>query len=237
MKSIVCCVDFGDMLSVTLPKNKHHFSQTMIVTSSRDAETQRLAAEHGVSCCVTDVFYDNGAAFNKGAAMEVGFDALGRDGWICIWDADIVMPESMPMPVLSPGCLYGVPRRILDDPLQYSSEMDWGIARPTVNHEFQGYFQLFCGNRISPPWYGTTWQHAGGCDSDFLSRFPESKRVKLPFEVLHLGPAWGNWHGRVSPRIDTGAVAPEAEERARQQAEMFDAQRKAGILPPIEEMG
>jgi hypothetical protein len=239
MNSIVCCVDFDDFLRITLPKNIHHFDRTVVVTAPHDIYTAEVCAQHGADCFITDAFYKDGACFNKGAAMEEGFDVLGREGWICIWDADIVMPESMDLSNLREDCLYGVPRRILDDPHAYHPEIAWLEARMTTGHEFQGFFQLFNASSLGliKPWYGTTWKHAGGCDNDFLANWPDKRRVILPFEVLHLGPAWENWHGRVSPRVDTGEVMPQSEMRSKLQREMFEEQRRMDILPPIEKMG
>jgi hypothetical protein len=42
MKAIMVCVDYGDLLSLTLPYNKHHFEQMLVVTAPRDRETQNI---------------------------------------------------------------------------------------------------------------------------------------------------------------------------------------------------
>ncbi len=233
IKSLTVCVDYDDFLAVTLPRNKRHFTRTLVVTSPADTRTQELARREGVECYVTDAFYCDGAAFNKGAAVEEAFDALGRDGWICVWDADIVMPDDIAIEQMDRGCLYTPARCLLDDPQQFSDGMDWStLPVPTQPHEFDGYFQLFNGSAIPPPWYGTDWAHAGGCDSDFQFRFPVENRRRAPFLVLHMGTEGmdgtrigRNWCGRVTPRIDTGEAPAEAARREADMRKMI-AERK-----------
>ncbi len=225
-KSLTVCVDYDDFLTVTLPRNKRHFSRTLVVTSPTDTQTQELAKEQECECYVTDAFYRDGAVFNKGLAVEEAFDVLGRDGWICVWDADVVMPESIDIQNREQDCLYVPGRHILDQPGRFSDDLNWAtLPLPTQPHEFDGYCQIFHASAIDPPWYGTTWTHAGGCDSDFEFKFPAEKRRRAPFTVLHLGTDGSNWRGRVTPRIDTGEIPAAAEDRTQQMRQML-ADRK-----------
>lgn len=216
MKSLVVCVEFDDFLAITLPRNKKHFSRTLVVTSCSDLETQRLALDSECECFTTDVFYDHGAAFNKGAAVEKGLDVLGRTGWLCLWDADIVMPETIEFNK-DESCLYTALRRTIDDPTKFSDDLDWNSAPITsMSNEYPGYFQLFHSESAGKkPWYETNWKHAGGYDSDFQHRFNVLRRP--PFYVLHLGPSVDrvtefhsrigeNWCGRVTNRLDGKSV-------------------------------
>ena len=237
IKSIVVCVDYDDFLSITLPQNKKHFSRTLIVTSEKDKATQQLAKEHGCECLITGAFYCDGANFNKGLAMEEGFDALGRNGWICVWDADIIMPENIEVSNRQNDCLYGPTRLILEDPATYNDKLDWSVLQsPTKPDQFSGYFQLFNGSFIPSPWYNTNSDHAGCCDSDFVHyRFPPEKRKRLPFDVLHLGPegipelstrmGW-NWCGRVTPRIDGKEIVSDCEQKIKEIKRLVHANPK-----------
>jgi len=215
IKSIVVCVEYDDFLAITLPKNRNHFSETLVVTSLSDERTLKLAHNFNCSCLATNAFYTDGAHFNKGLAMEEGFDALGRDGWICVWDADIIMPQNIEVMNKKTDCLYSPGRHILEDPKaypHYQNESSWPeLSVPTRANEFSGFFQLFHASAIEPPWYSTTSKHAGRCDSDFSHKFPPEKRLRPDFNVLHLGPegipelgtrAGLNWCGRVTPFID-----------------------------------
>ena len=251
INSIVVCVDYDDFLSITLPLNKRHFHRTLVVTSPKDLRTQELARREGCECLVTDAFYANGAHFNKGIAIEQAFDALGRDGWLCYWDADTVMPEDIKHSY-DPQFLYCPFRKVLNDPLQFNDKLDWNAIeeRSPEPNEFPGYFHLFHASGAGPiPWYSIDWGHAGGCDSDFEQRYEVNQRACRPsYEVLHLGPvartrlkgkhfqkkqpciaALGkNWCGRVMPRIDTGEVPTQAKQRAMQVQFLTKKRHKTG---------
>lgn len=235
IKSLTVCVDYDDFLAITLPRNMRHFSRTLVVTSPADTRTQELARREGAECYVTDAFYRGGAAFNKGAAVEEAFRVLGRDGWICVWDADIVMPECIQFP-RETDCLYVPVRCMFERPDRFADDLDWReLPVPTQPHEFDGYFQLFHASALEPPWYGTTWTHAGGCDSEFEFKFPEPRRRRAPFTVLHLGSEimegtqiGRNWRGRVTPRIDTGEVSPAAAVREAEIRQMAVDRRLYG---------
>ena len=103
MKAIMVSVDYSDLLSVTLPYNRHHFDEVWIVTSSADHATAQVAGANGAKVVVTDKFYERGAAFNKWAALEHGLDAMGRDGWLCMMDADVLWPRDAEVR----ECLFG----------------------------------------------------------------------------------------------------------------------------------
>lgn len=216
IKAITICVDYDDFLRLTLPRTLQHVDKFLIVTSNADTRTQQLAAEYGVDCFTTDAFYEDGAAFNKGRAMEQGFDVLGRDGWILILDADIVLPKQLPPLDLQIGKMYTPRRRILSNVDGMSSLPDIpDVQIPIrVEHGNFGYFQLFHADdpavRTRRPWYQTDWIHAGGADSVFEKFWRPQNKSGLPFEVIHLGDPDQNWFGRVRPRIDTGEVADEA---------------------------
>lgn len=216
LKAIVICVEYDDLLEISLPRNLRHFSELVVVTAPQDERTQQLVRGFpGVRCHVTDAFYRYGAKFNKGLAMEEGFDVLGRDGWILIWDADIVLPAEMTLPSLEPGNLYGVHRRMLHDAQQWRDDLDWTRLPLEGDRIVAGYFQLFHADDPhlqSRPWYDVTYNHAGGGDAYFQHLWPEERKVWLPFEVLHLGPRGRNWFGRATVRRD-GSLPPQAFSR------------------------
>lgn len=221
IESLTICVEYDDFLAITLPRNKKHFDETLVITSPEDAATQKLAASQHCKCLVTDAFYRKGAMFNKGLAIEEGFNRLERREWICVWDADIVMPQNIEISNKQTDCLYVPARRLLEDPSSYRDNLDWNLLpSPTLPHEFSGYFQLFHGSIDIPrPWYSTDWIHAGGCDSDFSHKFLINERKRAPFDVLHLGPEGDqirigmNWMGRTTQRIDGRNMSPEASRR------------------------
>jgi len=235
MRAITVCVEYDDLLRLTLPRLLSHFDWLLVATSPADVGTQYLVAQMAAAAMaageprpvqlhVTDAFTRGGAVFNKGLAIEEGFDLLGREGWLCVVDADIVLPPLIPHPSsLIPGCLYGpARRRMCVDPAAWDGGDDWSGYPAVQDCELAGFLQLFHASDPAlrgRPWYGTDWRHAGGCDSVFQAKWPAERRIRLPFEVLHLGPDGINWHGRVTPRLD-GAEIRGREARARAQAEM-----------------
>lgn len=213
IRGIVICVNYDDLLEITLWKNMRHLTECLVVTSPNDVKTKALCTKvPGVKVYETDAFYRYGAKFNKGLAMEEGFEQLGREGWILIWDADTLLPNNFNLPSLQEGNLYGVRRRICNPPSLYSESYDWSHAPISNDRAFPGYFQLFHASDptiAQLPWYDVTFAHAGGGDGYFESRWrPENKIRILSFDVLHLGPRDANWFGRASERVD-GEITPE----------------------------
>jgi len=180
-----------------------------VVTSLEDHETRQLVANAPQArCFATDAFYRKGTPFNKGLAMEEGFDYLGRSGWICVLDADIALPSEMPLPELDKNTLYSPHRRVMKDTQiallgGIPCEEDWWLfpeGWEQKNGEFAGYYQLFHAEAEAlreKPWYGVRWPTAGGCDSEFWWKFRDRGRLARlgGFEVLHLGPLGVNWGG------------------------------------------
>lgn len=223
MKAITVCVDYSDYLAITLPKNRHYFDEYMVVTTPTDIATIQIATKNECSTFVTNVFYEN-ALFNKWAALEQGLTSLGRDGWICIMDADIVWPQEARLNLIR-GNLY-VPERY-HSPL-YIPEIEWSKATFKKDEEFAGYCQIFHASDPvlgRPPWHQINWKHAGGADSFFAMKWDTVHRVRPPFRVLHLGVPGLNWCGRITPYPD-GTVPQEAEQRAAQLQQFLD-KRKA----------
>lgn len=174
MNAILVSVDYSDLLSVTLPRNRKHFDRMCVVTSPADLASQRIARECG--CCVwaTDAFWRNGADFNKWLALEEGLDFLGRSGWLAILDADVLWPsykmnfanewceltdnkpihavtkENIPIykvRQLEIGNLYTPLRRMAPWPIPVPPESDWGkFPLHPQQREFAGYTQIFHAN-------------------------------------------------------------------------------------------
>lgn len=211
MNALTVCVGqaYTDLLAITLPRNARHFEKTLVVTSLTDVRTVALVESmpdfpRRIQYFKTDAFTRYGATLNKGLALEESFDVLGRKGWMCVWDADVIVPRLMSWP-LRPNkeVLYSAPRRILHDPKQWHPGLDWNTvpivpeSRPTT---FPGYFHLFHADAQALkepglPWYDVTFSHAGGGDGFFQSRWPKDRKALMPVPLLHLGPRDTNWFG------------------------------------------
>lgn len=211
-KIITTCVNRAQYLRHTLPTWRLHTDNILVVTTPNDNETCDVAFDNGAHFFCTESFYYDGVQkqyeydgtiFNKSRALEYGFDALGRDGWILILDADIVLPQSMSLILseMNPECLYSPWRRIHSlfnpDKDNVPNEVDWtnfNICGADVKYdEYAGYFQLFHASAQTPPWYNRTkYMTAGMCDTEFWGKWKKERRVRITdFEVLHLGTPFG----------------------------------------------
>lgn len=236
LHAIMVSVDYTDILRLTLPWNRKHFTTVTIVTSKDDARNVRpLCDEHDCSMFVTDSFYANGARFNKWLALEEGIasspywkhpvNELVEPRWLCIMDADVCWPShavDILARILRPGYLYSPLRRMCptigpDVP----PEDEWRQFPVHRNvGEWAGYTQIFRSDDpvLGPiPWHQTNWKHAGGADSFFQGRWPSERKVRPGFDVLHLGEAGENWYGRTTEYADGGS--PDAFSVARRRTE------------------
>lgn len=196
--AITVCVDYADLLAYSIPRLAPHLASWTVVTSSADTETQALAREHGLTCRVTDVFYERGAAFNKGAAIEEARLALpGDDGWLLLVDADIVPEAGWFERVAAHGCepgnLYSAWRYQCETPDDID---DPRCPRIDGDGLGVGYWQLM--HRRDPlaqvpvPVY---WKHAGVYDCEIKNRWDRRRRKELPIRLYHLSER-DNWFGR-----------------------------------------
>lgn len=226
MRAIITSVEYADLLHVTLPYNRHHFESVTVVTIPSDSATLKVCLDEHVDVFTTDAFYRNGADFNKFLALEEGLDHIERDGWLCVMDADVLWPQrevcSDPpatLPWLTIGNLYTPYRRMMYDlpvPFEVPPEETWRHypIHPNVS-EWAGYSQIFHASDPAlgpPPWHEVNWRHAGGADSMFQRKWPAHKKVRPPFEVLHLGLPGRNWVGRATPYLD-GSIPADAQDR------------------------
>ena len=175
----------------------------------------KVVKKHGVDMVVTDKFYDDGAHFNKWKALEHAFDVVGRHGWLCNIDADVIWPALVQFPPLEIGKLYGAYRRMSLDS-RVPDESEWEQLPLHRNlREFAGFTQIFHAedpHLPPPPWHQVDWKHAGGADSFFQALWPPEDRIKA-LDVLHLGEPNRNWCGRATPLLDGREVKGSLKRR------------------------
>lgn len=231
LRAILCCVDYSDLLSLSLPWNRKHFSEVFVVTTPTDHRTQEICDQNAAYAVCTDLFTESGPDhFNKWRALEHGLDEMGRHGWICIMDADVFWPARAPLE-LKAGQLCSPLRRMAPlTPLVPAEQtwQNWPIHR-NVN-EWAGYTQIFHADDPAlgaAPWHETNWIHCGGADSFFQQKWTRRNKVRPSWEVLHMGPSGTNWFGRASEYID-GTKPIAMEERQAKLREVFDKRRKTG---------
>jgi hypothetical protein len=139
IEAVVVCVNYADFLAYTLPANKSQFNNMVIVTDTKDNATVAVCNKNNVRCVQTDAFYANGNQFNKAAGINVGLNALQKNGWVVHLDADILLPPLtryiLDKTPLNKSKIYGIDRLMCnsyDDWMEYvegsrSVHEDWAF--------------------------------------------------------------------------------------------------------------
>ena len=204
LRTIITSVGFGDFLSLTLPWNRHHWQEVMVLTSPADSESATVARANGASVYATNAFYTGGAKFNKYLAIEECLDHFGRHGVICLVDVDIFWPKILPpFSRWRRGNIYSFRRRrlLVDVTAPIPPENEWHkLPMQLLTDKCFGFTQIFWADDPvlgKPPWHPVDITHAGLGDNLFQNKWPSHARVWLERDVLHLGDHGNNWLGRV----------------------------------------
>jgi len=218
LSGVVVSVGFASVLAETLPLNKPHFDQLVVVTTSDDEQTQALATQHGATLVISDRCYDDDHAFNKGRMVNDGYAAVTDPDWVILFDADVVLNADTRHFVIhnsfNPGCLY------------FTSRRNRGQAAADQQQP-SGYFQLFHPRAIAirnhlKPLLSEEFCSAGSVDSWFQQQWPRDKIVPVPelgVEHVTSQPLGQNWNG------------PKAEPGKWTQLGILTAQGFASFLP------
>ena len=190
MIGLTVCVNYAAELAVTLPVWRDSLESLVVVTIADDRDTMQLCLRAGVGVYRTDAFTRDGAAFNKGRAMNEAIGSmLTRPQWLCVFDADILPPADWRAATagIEAGNLYGA-ARWQDGITPISDPPD----------EMPGFFWLFHTRDLHLPRDPTftSWQHAGNFDTVFKDHWPPANRIKLSIRLNHLGQPGQHWHGR-----------------------------------------
>lgn len=235
INAVTISVNCHDLLAHTLPSTKNCFNRLVIVTSKDDEETKKICSYWHVECISTDLFYKDGAKFNKGLGIQFGLDYLKSDDWVVCIDADIYLPprfnEFIRCRTYNKDCIYGIDRLDIKDwdtwikfysnptSLYYT-----GWVNPThqVMYRFLdgsfylpiGYFQMWNSkSRYAKNGYPIIYENAADSDVDFAKYWPPENRILIPETfVYHLSTKKDSkiigedWSGRKSPRFGPSEV-------------------------------
>lgn len=204
------CVDYAELLAKSLDTWHATLDTLVVVTAARDQATQRLCAERGIIPLLTDLFWADGARFNKGRAMALAYEQLVLPElreWMLFFDADIQPPadwrEQVAASNPAPGNLYGCYR---------TRETGELFSDPDIAGFFH-FAHVSDPHMQVRPIVATQYYHAGNYDSDFQNRWDAAHRVRLPLQVIHHGDDPGaNWCG-----VGHSAQARELQRRRRRQ--------------------
>ncbi len=226
ISGVTTCVRYADFLDRALTANLHHFDDFVVVTSHDDRATRNVCDHHGVTCIPTDLFFEDGATFNKGLAINLGLSHLqGGSGWRVHLDADILLPDRFRYMLgksgLEPQNLYGADRVMVESRAEWEAlalhqcrqyrgrsmvEPPLKIGARIIHEHFGycplGFFQLWHSDYEYP--YPVNHNNAAHSDLLFACQWPRAQRILLPgvyvyhinSEATQLG---ANWNGRTSP--------------------------------------
>lgn len=205
LTGICVSVGYADLLAKSIERWHLGLDRLVIVTSNADTATQDLCRHHNIDFHATDVFYANGAKFNKGAGLsEACFVKRIREhaDWLLTFDSDIVPPidwrSQLEASRLQKGRLYGT----------YRYQQPENEANPMVDYRRQmrqgwvlGFFSLFHSSdprlpRMDEPLFDICWPHAGNYDTAFTNRWGRHDQTILPIAMIHLGEERAHWTGR-----------------------------------------
>jgi len=241
MQCITVAVGYADILAITLPRNRQHFSCMHLVTSedTQDDAVVELGKQFNCSVTRTPAFYRDGASFNKFLAVNAALAAVRPRGWLCFMDADVVLPPTLPVNDFDAGNIYSPPRRMLVDTFaEIPPHTEWGrlpLGPPAPRGKIMaGYTQIFHTADVvlqALPWYGSDYKNASDGDTQFARRWPKANRLRPAFDVCHLGRDSVNWCGRVAEYAD-GSLPPQAGERLIQVQAFLAGRRAAARKAP-----
>lgn len=198
---LTVCVDYAAELAHGIGRWRAGLASLTVVTTLEDTATLALAGGAHARVHATDAFYREGAAFNKGRAIEEARRTMHWSNWVLFFDADVVPPADwyQRLGALVPGRLYGCDRfQATPDDIDDRGQPKCAFDVPGV-----GYCQLFhitdSAVQTAPgePLIDECWQHAGNYDNRFMDRWRRrgAPVVRLPFRLAHLGER-ENWFGR-----------------------------------------
>lgn len=228
MKVVIPCVNYADMLAVTLPAWLAVLpdgAEVVVVTSPDDHDTVDIAQQCRVTVFVTDAWHRNGATFNKALAMDEALMFLSIEpGEVGLaLDVDVYPLGTFPdLDRIQDGTIYGCARYRCPSP-EYLAQVQAGKidrrALDLIPPKLRGVDYHTIENtpanaidtaskclgffqlfRWRPGIRFGSYDTAGKYDLDFRDQFRH--RVGLEdIYVLHLGEQnRANWKGRVLPK-------------------------------------
>lgn len=224
---ITTCVNKGDYLAWTLPSMRTIFDRLVVITDKKDELTKKLCDFWWVECLQTDIFYKDGAKFNKGEAIRLGLDYINPKEWIVHVDCDIFFGprfnEFIRCRNFNKDCIYGVDRLNIKDwetwinfytnPFpQYHVGSIWPgfevMYRVVQGYNFSpiGFFQMWNTKSKYYKGYPTNSENAADSDLKFAEYWPPENRILIPeVYVYHLSSETTeigvDWNGRTTKRF------------------------------------
>ncbi len=229
LEAVCVSVGFDDLLDHCLSFNHPHLDTMIVVTSHEDKKTKAVCQKHGAIWVPTDLLKKNGRPFNKGAAINAGFNRFQYNGWRIHNDADILYPDNLRRLLfnhasLDRDCIHGcdriniVGKKEIDEVRCHRQHNHGYLIYPGKRQHVEaryvdglsgyvpiGFFQLWHASRQEMyPWSLGSAAHDDVC---FGTLWPQDKRRHLPHVICHHVTTEGfqklgnNWNGRKQKRL------------------------------------
>lgn len=228
IQALTVSVNYADYLESIAP-NRKHFERWLVVTDESDIQTQEVCRRFDMDILFSKRLYENGAAFNKAAALNEGLSVLDQDAWVAVMDSDILLPHDfrgrLDAQPLDPHCLYGLAgRRVCPTLAEFAALAErepW--ADNLIYTTFViGYFNLFHLSQQHNRYPEDTSDDASTYDLIFSDLYPAARRRYLPFVCLHAGDTTQNWRGRTTdPFLNGPALRPAHANSTEEIAVLF----------------
>ena len=185
-KDLVCvsvCVNYSDYLNLTLPFNLNHINNKnyYIVTDENDHKTANIVEKYKCNIIKTNLFYFNGAIFDKGRGIDYSLKQLHNDiQYVLYLDTDTIISKEfvdIDLNKLDKNKMYGTDRLHIDNEKEFNDFRNGKIGikelwKDNWGDFGWGYFQLFNlqflkENKVYPLYP----YHVDASFSDFLFRY------------------------------------------------------------------
>ena len=216
------CINYSDLLSISLPISKQHFDKIVVVTCPDDKKTIEICKKNDVECVITDRMYENPKdILNKGKAINEGIKRLEKKDWLLITDADIAFPHNtrnvIERDVTDKNILYCAARRICKNRNEWMkyvenpARLNTWIAQAGWRTAGLGFFQLVNFKKdlmqektMKELWYSENFGHCGRSDRAFLHEWGIENKIKFDWKelsMIHMGESKVNWLGRKTEKF------------------------------------
>jgi len=225
---LMVCVNYGDMLRLTLPFNKQMVTNMVVVTVPEDKETLAVCQEFGIKvleyrCCFCpydkEVVKDATKLFHLSKMINQGLMYVYEnfpDSWYLYLNSDVILHphiKTLDVDTLSPELIYGVNRYLVPTKEDFNKISEGGqIDFSTLGNHFEdtegdgivalGFFQLFKRKIFYDQVYNVPTYDASYSDILFVNKFKNKGKLE-GCHALHLGKPGVNWCGRVSERWES----------------------------------
>lgn len=218
LEIVVTCVGFDDVLDVTLGLNHGQADSYIVVTKHSDKATQSVCKKHSARCVCTDMFEKNGRKFNKGAAINAGFDHFQYFGWRLHLDVDIVLPDNFRRVLfnhcgLDQRCIYGADRV---DVIGLAELNDILLkARQLPQHAYMSGINPIASRPISPRFVD---QLRGYCPIGFFQLWNAVAHKPYPYSLgtaahddVMFSQSWSEKYRHLLPGVIVYHLVPDAD--------------------------